>query len=192
MPLGKYFTGGLQIVNGWNDVADNNGGKTFGLTGALAAGKVTWTNNYYFGPEKPNTNRGYRNLYDTTVLVAANRFTNFYINYDYGMDKRVQGGSDHWTGIAGAARFALNSKIALSPRLEWYNDATGFTTGTVQKVKEGTLTGEYLVRPGVIGRLEYRRDWSNAPFFDRGATPAASKTQTTMLAGLTFYFAPKK
>ena len=26
-PIGKYFTGGVQIVNGWNNIEDNNSGK---------------------------------------------------------------------------------------------------------------------------------------------------------------------
>ncbi len=192
MPFGKYFTGGLQVINGWNNVSDNNGGKTFGLTGAFAIGRFTVNHNYYFGPEKSNTNQGYRHLWDTTVLIAANRITSVYVNFDYGMDRRLQGGSDHWTGIAGAARFALTPKIAIAPRLEWFNDASGFATGTAQTLKEGTITGEYLIMPGVVGRLEYRRDWSNVPFFDRGPIAAMAKAQTTMLAGVTLFFAPKR
>jgi len=27
IPIGKYFTGGVQIVNGWNNIGDNNSGK---------------------------------------------------------------------------------------------------------------------------------------------------------------------
>ena len=28
MPVGKHFTGGVSLVNGWNNVEDNNSGKT--------------------------------------------------------------------------------------------------------------------------------------------------------------------
>ena len=59
-------------MQGWNNVYDNNSGKTVGLTGAYAWKKVTWSNNYYVGPEKSHTNDGIRHLYDTTVLVNAN------------------------------------------------------------------------------------------------------------------------
>ena len=82
--------------------------------------------------------------------------------------------------------------FALAPRLEWFNDADGFATGTVQKVKEITLTGEFKLREGVLTRLEYRRDWSNAPFFDRGSAPGAYKNQDTLLAGLVLYFSAKR
>lgn len=192
MPAGKYFTAGVQLVNGWNNVEDNNSGKTVGLTGALSVGKVTWSNNYYVGPEKTDTNKGLRQLYDTTLLVNATKTTSFYVNYDYGVDKKILGGNNRWTGIAGAARFALSPKFALAPRLEWFNDADGFSTGTRQKVKEVTFTAEYKAMEGILTRLEYRRDWSNVPFFDRGSTPGAYKNQDTLLAGVVVYFAPKR
>ena len=32
----------MAILNGWNNVADNNSGKTLGLTGIYTKGKVTW------------------------------------------------------------------------------------------------------------------------------------------------------
>jgi Putative beta-barrel porin-2, OmpL-like. bbp2 len=192
MPLGKYFTGGVQLVNGWNDLIDNNTGKTVGLTGALAVGKVTWSQNYYVGPEKTDTNKGLRQLFDTTLLVNTTKRTSFYVNYDYGVDKKILGGENRWTGIAGAARFQISKVFALAPRVEWFNDADGFATGTVQKVKEATLTGEFKIREGVLTRLEYRRDWSNAPFFDRGSTPGTHKNQDTLLAGLVLYFSAKR
>jgi len=33
-PINEHFTVGLQLVNGWNNVEDNNSGKTIGLTTA--------------------------------------------------------------------------------------------------------------------------------------------------------------
>jgi hypothetical protein len=192
MPLGKYFTGGVQVVNGWNDLRDNNSGKTLGLTGSLVVGKVTWNQNYYVGPEKTGTNQGLRNLFDTTLLVNATKVTSFYVNYDYGQDAKILGGENRWTGIAGAARFQLTKVFALAPRVEWFNDENGFATGTAQKLKEATLTGEFKIHEGVITRLEYRRDWSDVPFFDRGSTPGAYKSQETLLAGLILYYSAKK
>ena len=31
MPVTKTWTAGVQVVNGWNNVTDNNGGVTVGL-----------------------------------------------------------------------------------------------------------------------------------------------------------------
>ena len=89
MPLGKHFTGGFHVVNGWNNVEDNNSGKTFGFMGTFNSSKVTWTNNYMVGPEKSGTNEGYRHLYDTTMLFTPNSKLNAYVNFDYGVDKNI-------------------------------------------------------------------------------------------------------
>ena len=190
MPVGKHFTGGFQLVNGWNNVEDNNSGKTYGLSGAVAAGPVTWSNNYYAGPEKTNTNQGWRHLYDSTFLVSGSK-AGFYFNFDYGVDKNPIGSGNVWYGVAGAARYAFTDHFALSPRLEWFNDRNGFSTGTAQKLKEFTLTAEYKFTRGLLSRFEYRRDWSDQPFFERGVTPGGTKNQSTLLAGFVAYFGPK-
>ena len=49
-PAGKHFTGGVQLVNGWNNIEDNNSGKTLGLTGTLTYTGLAWTNTWYTGP----------------------------------------------------------------------------------------------------------------------------------------------
>jgi len=192
MPAGRHFTGGLQVINGWNCVEDNNSGKTVAMVATVATSKLTWTQAYLTGPEKTDTNKGNRHLYDTTLVLTPGSKVNVYLNFDYGVDKKVDRGSMRWVGVAGAARFAVTPWLAVSPRLEWFNDADGFTTGTVQKVKEGTLTAEFKIRKWLLTRLEYRRDWSNALFFNRGADLAASRGQTTLLAGLVAVLEPKR
>jgi hypothetical protein len=192
MPFGKHFTGGFQVVNGWNNIEDTNSGKTVCFSGNFVSSKVTWNNNYMVGPEKAGTNDGLRHLYDTTVLLTPHPKLNTYLNFDYGVDKHVLGGESRWVGVAGAARFQANNWFALAPRLEWFNDADGFTTGTAQKIKEFTMTGEFKMQEGLFTRLEYRRDWSSQPFFNRGQLLAGHKNQDTVLVGLVAYFGPKR
>lgn len=191
MPLGS-FNVGFQLVNGWNNIEDNNSGKTIGVIGGVTRKKFAWTNNYYVGPEKNNTNRGYRNLYDTTLLLTPNDKLNAYLNFDYGHERRLITGLDRWIGFAGALHYQVNQHFAITPRAEYYDDATGFTTGTRQQLHEVTLTGEYKMIEGLLARLEYRRDDSSAPFFDRGSTLSASTTQTTITLGVVAFFGPKR
>ncbi len=108
MPVGSHFTAGFHLVNGWNNVEDNNSGKTVGLTGALTAGPVTWSNNYYAGPEKTSTNQGWRHLYDTTLLVNGSK-AGAYFNFDYGIDRNPGARGSAWYGVAGAARYAFTT-----------------------------------------------------------------------------------
>jgi hypothetical protein len=70
--------------------------------------------------------------------------------------------------------------------------ATGFATGTAQKLKEFTMTAEFKAWEGVLARLEYRKDWSDVAYFDRGATPGVWTNQPTLTAGFVAFFGPKR
>jgi hypothetical protein len=115
----------------------------------------------------------------------------WYLNFDYGRDKNVGPGANQWTGLAGAARYAIGKKSAIAGRLEFFNDMDGFSTGTAQTVKEFTLTGEYKLTDWLMTRAEFRTDWSDKSFFEKKNQPGAT-TQPTVLLGLVAYLAPKK
>ncbi len=204
-PIGKHFTGGVQLVNGWNDTEDNNSGKTLGLTESLTYTKFAWSNTYYGGPENPGTNTGWRQLIDSVLLLTPSTKFNAYLNYDYGQNTSpltvlgTEGSpgittetTDDWYGIAGALHFQPTSKWSFTPRIEWFKDSEGFSTGKAQDLKEITLTGEYKMLAGFLARLEYRHDWSNQPFFDRGINAASSKSEDTVALGFVGFFGPKR
>jgi len=189
-PFGRW-TPGFQLVNGWNNVEDNNSGKTVGITNAFSGKRVSLYNNYYFGPEKTGTNAGYRHFVDTVLLLTPTDKAGFYVNYDYGVDKNEQKPHSHWNGIAFAGRYQVVQHWAFAARYEFYNDINGFITGTRQHLQEFTGTLEYKHPKGFLTRLEYRRDWSNQPYFDRGNENASAKSQDTLLLGFVVYFGPR-
>lgn len=192
LPVGSHFTGGVQVVNGWNNLEDNNTGKTLGLIGNFTSKKVSWMNNYYTGPENIGTNKGWRNLYDTTLLFTPADKFNAYFNFDYGKNSNPDGKtSSTWKGVAGAAKFQLSSVFAVTPRLEWFEDTDGFSTGVAQDLKEFTITAEAKAAQGILARLEYRYDWSDKKFFQGGQRPFASDHQSTITLGLIAFFGPK-
>ncbi|HEU5458662.1 MAG TPA: porin [Terracidiphilus sp.] len=196
MPVGKSETIGVQVVNGWNNVTKTNGGVTIGLTSAWVKPKYTWNLNYYGGPENPNTQKGYRNLIDTTLLLTPTAKFNAYINYDYGQNRDALSAQEdtnlnHWQGIAVAARQQVTGTSALAGRFEFFHDNDGFSTGTAQKLKEFTASYEYKWAEGLLTRLEYRRDWSDQPFFHKGDANMVD-TQSTVTAGFVAFFGPKR
>jgi hypothetical protein len=211
VPIGSW-NAGVQVVNGWNNVEDSNSGKTIGITGGITKKKFTWSNNYYTGPENSDSNKGFRNLYDTTLLLTPKDAFNAYIDFDYGHDRPTPLGipagtgfgawggpaSVHWVGLAAAAHFQVSKHVAITPRAEFFNDADGFTTSVdpanprAQRLAEVTVTGEYKMDEGLLTRLEYRRDSSNIDYFNRGVTPNASKDQTTVTLGIVAFFGPKR
>ncbi len=190
-PVGPHFTGGVQLVNGWNNVYASDQGKLIGLNGAYAWKKVTWAEVWYGGPERDQDSPGWRNLIDSVLQVNPNDNLSLYANVDYGRNKNVGPGTAQWDGIAGAVRRAVGKKAAVAGRLEIFDDVNGFSTGTAQTVKEFTLTGEYKLSDWLTSRLEFRDDWSSQPFFET-SNGGLSKNQPTILLGMIAYFGPKK
>ena len=187
-PLAKSFTVGLQLVNGWNNVEDNNSGKTIGITTAWTGSKVSWFNNFYTGPEKNGTNEGKRHFYDTVLNLNPHPKTSFYVNFDYGREnKAFDDSAAEWLAIGLSGRFQTTEHTALALRYENYNDRRGFITGQDQTLNSFTVTGEYKWSKGLLSRLEYRRDWSDKPYYERGFQ-GVWKNQNTLALGFVAYF----
>ncbi len=197
MPVTSSITAGFQVVQGWNNIFDNNSGKTFGFTAVQSKKYYTLSGDYYTGPENMDTTHGWRNLIDTTLLLTPTAKFNAYLNYDYGQNRGANatstgiGALDHWQGIAGAGHYQVTSKMTATVRGEYFNDITGFNTGSAQKLKEITVTSDYLIKPGVLVRAEYRHDSSNIPFFIKTDEPASVKGQSTLEIGFIAFFGPK-
>jgi len=197
MPISKTDTIGVQVVNGWNNVSKTNGGATIGLTNALVKPKYSWFLNYYGGPENANTTNGFRNLFDTTLLLTPNGKFSAYVNYDYGQNRdanEAHGGDGaliHWQGVALAARGQVSPKSALTGRYEYFKDYNG-VTGIPQNLQELTATYEYKWVEGLLTRVEYRGDFSNEDFFTKDATPFAKKNQQTLTIAFIAFFGPKR
>ena len=184
----KYQVTGY-LVNGWNDIVDNNTGKTFGVqVGWNPTKKLAVVQNYMLGPEQPANNQNLRQLTDTVVTYSPTTRLSLMLNYDYGRGDRIAGlpRPVWWSGVAGYARYAFSSRYAVATRYEYYDDHDGFTTGAVQHLNEFTGTFERLIAGHLITRLEFRRDISDQPSFLKGNLPVTG--QNTMAGGLIFVF----
>jgi hypothetical protein len=182
---------GFAMHNGYNDVIDNNRKKSFSVQAILKpTKKLTIYENYTGGPEQPNNGDDYRHLNDGTLVYAFNDKITFATNYFYVSD-RVNGAGVHAKGIVGYLRLQPKEHYAFTPRFEVYHDHDGFTTGQKQTVKSFTLTGERLIKSGLIGRLEYRRDFSNINFFHK-SVDSFVKAQSTLTLGVIYSFSTKQ
>jgi hypothetical protein len=187
VPVNDKVTFSGMLVNGWNDVVDNNSGKTWGVGAILKpSAKITLAQNFIGGPEQKDDAHDKRFLTDTTLTVSPTDKFSLMANYDYGKDK-VLGTSVKWQGIALYARLQATPSWALIPRFEWFDDADGFATGTVQKVKEFTITTEQKLGGKLLTRIEYRRDFSDQPFFT-SKTGSPKKSQDNITVGLIYAF----
>lgn len=185
----KYSISGC-LVNGWNNVLDNNTGKTYGIGfGWNPNKKISFTQNFMAGPEQSSNNSSWRQLWDTVITYSPTTKLSFTFNTDYGRGDHMKQVVDpvFWTGAAGYVKYAFNEKYAVVTRYEYYDDPNGFTTGTAQHFNGFTATFQRLTAGHILSRLEFRRDMSNEPTFVKGnGLPAGA--QNTLTAGLVFMF----
>ncbi len=184
----KYSVSGF-LVNGWNDIYDDNSGKTIGTSFAWSPTKsITLSQSYMAGPETTGTNSHWRQLSDTVLTYSPTAKLTSMVNFDYGRGDRIAGDVRpvFWTGVAGYLRYEFDSRYAVATRYEYFNDHYGFTTGTPQHVQEFTGTFQRILARQLITRLEYRHDFSNRPVFTKGTQRVFG--QGTLTAGIVYRF----
>ncbi|HEV2350251.1 MAG TPA: outer membrane beta-barrel protein, partial [Terriglobia bacterium] len=188
----KYnFT--AYLVNGWNNIVDNNTGKTAGFQfGWNPNKKWAFVQNYMVGPEEANNNKNIRQLWDTELTYTATSKLSFMGNFDYGRGDRIPTWANPvwWSGVAAYVKYQFNPDYALATRYEYYDDPSGFTTGftgfTPQHINEVTETFERKIHSNFITRLEYRRDMASQNTLFKGTTPV--NYQDTLAVGLIYLF----
>jgi hypothetical protein len=184
-PVTSKLSVGAQTVSGCNTVTGAHGHQTVVAT-------VSWTekrwalSQLYMGGNEKADGRGWRQLSDTVLTLNPASKVHAYLEALGATERRVTPGYDRWYGWATAWRYSSKDRWSIGPRVEWYNDATGATTGLPQHLHEATLTGEYRPVKFAMARLEYRRDWSDRAFFDTGSAPRLSRRRDALIAGLTF------
>jgi hypothetical protein len=112
---------------------------------------------------------------------------------DYVLERLLKHSSPaHTDGGALYARYQLTPKIGLAARSEYMSDRGGLFTGVSQALKEVTLTYDYKVAEGFLLRTEWRRDFSNRPFFFTDRLGIRSNHQTTAGMGLVWWWGNKE
>lgn len=82
-----HFTATVMLVNGWDDVVDNNAAKSFGVSFTITpVAPVSIYLNYIGGPERDNDNRDLRHLVDVGVVWKATSRLTITLNGDWGLD----------------------------------------------------------------------------------------------------------
>lgn len=139
-------------VNGWNNVADNNDGKTVGVQGTLVLGDLTMALGYLTGPEQADHDDRFRHFVDLVVRWSVGDFS-LSANGDVVIEDVGDGRYDTLAGGMITGRLAIIPELAVAARGEYIgdpDDGSGLVTGT--------LTLEALPDPHLIIRLDTRLD----------------------------------
>ncbi len=170
------------LVNGWDNVRDNNRSKSVGAQLALTpVDGATVLVNYLGGAERDSSS-DLRHVVDIVAgYKPAGRFS-LGANLDYGTEAKALASGDDaiWKGGALYVRAAVSGPWSLTARAEVFDDGDGFRTGTAQTLKEISLTPELKLPSGFLLRLDLRTDRSDQSVFERKERKATRRSQNTV------------
>jgi hypothetical protein len=186
------------VNNGWDQLTDQNKGKTAELGVTLNPIKpLTIAVSGYSGKEVTNAaplTNGTKNSANAVVSYTIIDPLSVGLEVLAVSQENAGGGKTKakYSGVAGYVTYMFMPKLRGVLRVESFDDKNGshFTTalpaGTDTKYKEVTATVSFLASDSFEARGEVRRDQANnAVFFDFSNTPVASKSMTTFaLQGL--------
>jgi hypothetical protein len=201
----KYFNAEFCVFDGWNSTfaSDAVGQKTYHLMlSGTPDPSLTVTLNGIYGPIPsfmtgtygPLDSSAMRFVGEGILSWNATDKLSLALDYNYGSDDAPASGlvGDIWSGLAGYARYQIQSDWAVAARGEGFVDHHGAVTGAGVGVSlwEGTLTLEHSLSTNLLTRLEGRYDWAMDP--NSGATLAAfaggNSNQLTATFGAVYSF----
>ncbi len=208
------------LVNGTQQTEPFNGYKDefFGVA-LQPAKRLTWNLNYYLGQEHPDVTyfpnggapanapslqgvpfepiahppTGKLHIFDTYLNWQATSKWTIAGEADY-VVQRLETFSTpvHSEGGALYAQYQLTPKLSFAGRGEYVSDRRGYFSGSDQALKEATFTAKYQVADGLDIFSEWRRDFSNEPFFYTSTLGALKKEQNTATLGLVWWMGGKQ
>jgi hypothetical protein len=169
-PVLNTLTGYLGVNNGWDDIKDNNKGKT--VESALAWSPKDWLSfnlTGIYGPEETGNNHANRALVDFVATYKPFNKLTIKLNTDYAQEQDLvsSGKAATWSGVAAYARYDFNDKWSFSNRTEYFSDPNGVRviSGTPADYWENTSTLELRPYRDLITRLEYRYDHATSDVY---------------------------
>jgi hypothetical protein len=199
LPLNERVSLTYWLVNGANQTEDFNGFKSqLGQAVIKPTKNITWTLNYYNGREQRDpvpavpTPRGRFHVIDTYAFWNPTPKLTLGGECDY-VANRVEPASPAQVVVGGAGylRYQLTGKTYFGQRYTRLNDRAGLFSAATQNLNEVTSTLGYRPADGFEARLEFRRDFSNLPFFLRRPPGDLATHQNTVTLGLLWWFGGK-
>ncbi len=208
-----WVVNGTQQTEAFNNFKD----QLYGLV-VTPNKNVTWTLNYYRGQEHPDTvyypnggappgaptiqgvpfepipnaPTGHLDIFDSYVNWQASAKLTLALEADdvinrlqpYSAPNRDWGGALY-------ARYQFTPKFAIASRAEYLSDRGELFSVVSQALKETTFTIDYKIADGFLTMLEWRRDFSNQPYFYTSILGNLKKEQNTAAMGVVWWFGPK-
>jgi Putative beta-barrel porin-2, OmpL-like. bbp2 len=208
------------IVNGTNQSEPFNGFKDQFFGFVVTPNKnITWNVQYYLGQEHadaeyfpnggapanaptlqglpfepiPNSPTGRLHIFDTYVSWLATPKLTFAIEADDLLERLYSYSKPaHTDGGAAYLKYQFTPKFYAGARAEYLSDRGGLFTGVTQAVKDNTSTLAYRLYDGFQVMGEWRRDFSNQPYFYTAQPGVLKRDQNTAILGFLWWFGGKE
>lgn len=196
-PVSDTVTATFMLVNGFDNAWDQNSGKSYGAQISLAPNdRFNTTATWISGLEGDQGETGLLKNFSWNMYGGLHDRFEVMVNLDYISVADPMGIYATSWGMGGYARVHLSDQVRLANRIEFLDDSQARSTGFEQNLRENTLTFE--VQPikddaRFLTRIEYRRDWSDIPFFGCPSCDGGlSMDQNTFTVGFMWVFGPKE
>ena len=203
VPVSARLTATAAVYNGWNNVVDNNPGKSVSLQLAYEnPGNVSAALQYFAGNERaPGALEGpaWRHMLDAYATWAVSSRVALLSHANVGFEPNRMGTS-WWAAGAQSVRVKLTRTLYAALREDVFYEHAAFGAAGIARpifwpsewVASGTATVDFRPKGHMAFMLEYRHDAAAASQFfaaqDVPSGAATARTQDTLTAGATAWF----
>lgn len=166
------FSTQIHIINGWQNVSENNGNKAVGLHAVYSPNPTySLTYNNFYGQEPNSFGLFSPRFFNELILQAAlNKNLQLSLQYDLGMQVKSDGnGQSYWHNVGLFGRYFVLPNLTLAACIENYvdpdqvmvrtNSPNGFQTWGA------SLGADLAFQTNFLWRIEYRELWTKDPYF---------------------------
>jgi len=192
----KYVDAQFRVINGWDQVSDNNSHKSLmGRVGLYPDGLTSLGIVGYWGPEEASNNSANRYGVNAVLWRKLGGKVNVWLQGDYGQEQANAALADptqdaKWWALGGWVTYDFSSSLGLALRGDYVNDENGartngvfgFLPNTGQKFGSGTATLNIKAWPSAVVRPEVRYDRSTLAAF------AGKKDQITAALAVAYLY----
>jgi hypothetical protein len=174
----------LHLMNGWQNVSENNHGKAVGLRiDWQVSSHVALAYADFFGNERPQGVPAATRVFNQVMLKGASGRFSGQGQIDYGNES----GHD-WYGLVAIGRESVAPTVALSLRVERYSDphqVIAVTATPEGLVTNGASLGVDVGKAaGLMWRTEVRGMRATSPLFPSQGAPNATRTNLVIVTSL--------
>ncbi len=187
----------LRVINGWDQVSDNNSHKSFmGRVGLYPNALTSLGIVGYWGAEEPGNNSANRYGFEGLLWRKLGKAA-VWVQGDYGMEQANAALPDptqdaKWWALGGWVTYDLSATVGLALRGDYVDDQNGARTnatlgfpasiGASNKFGSATATLNIKTWPSAVVRPEIRYDRSSLAAF------GGKKDQITVAMALTYLY----